>query len=155
MTTAVEVEEAQAIITAYGEAFAKAGAAAYHGPREKLAENIVRITLDFFEDPEWQPKLLQALRTATASKEGAEPMRNLFSAQVFAQAGVALEEDPLSIDELAGKLSIKPIHINASAAQLWGVFLMRYVLGVEPIASASIDEIVTLLTPTVERYIVG
>ncbi|MEV7346317.1 hypothetical protein [Streptomyces sp. NPDC093544] len=155
MSTAAEVEEASAIITAYGQAFAKAGAAAYNGPREKLAENIVRLTLEFFEDPEWQPQLLQAVRTATADKEGAEPMRNLFSAQVFAQAGAALEEDPLSIDELAGKLSIKPIHINASAAQLWGVFLMRYVLGVEPIASASVDEIVELLAPTVERYIVG
>jgi len=155
MSTATEVEEASAIITAYGQAFAKAGAAAYHGPREKLAENIVRLTLEFFEDPQWQPQLLQALRTATTGKEGAEPMRNLFSAQVFAQAGTALDEDPLSIDELAGKLSIKPIHINASAAQLWGVFLMRYVLGVEPIASASVDEIVELLAPTVERYIVG
>ncbi|MFF7451837.1 MULTISPECIES: hypothetical protein [unclassified Streptomyces] len=155
MSTATEVEEQQAIITAYGEAFAKAGAAAYNGPREKLAENIVRLTLEFFEDPEWQPRLLQAVRTATASEEGAEPMRNLFSAQVFAQAGVALDEDPLSIDELAGKLSIKAININASASQLWGVFLWRYVLRVEPIASASIDEIVELLTPTVQRYIVG
>ncbi|MFD7100561.1 TetR/AcrR family transcriptional regulator [Streptomyces xanthophaeus] len=155
MSTAAEVEKAQAIITAYGEAFAKAGAAAYLGPREKLAESIARITLEFFEDPEWQPQLLEAVRIAVASDEGAEPMRKLFSAQVFAQAGVALDEDPLSIDELAGKLSIKAIAINASASQLWGVFLWRYVLRVEPIASASVDEIVELLTPTVERYIIG
>jgi hypothetical protein len=155
MSTAVEVEESSAVITAYGQAFAKAGAAAFNGPRDKLGETIVRLTLEFFEDSEWQPKLIQTLRTANTSKEGAEQFGNLFSAQVFAQAGVALNDAPLSLDELADKLGINPLRINSSAAQLWGVFLFRYVLGVQPIASASVDQIVEIVAPTIQRYIVG
>jgi hypothetical protein len=155
MSTATEVEESSAVITAYGQAFAKAGAAAYNGPRHKLGETIVRLTLEFFEDSEWQPKLIQSLRTANNSKEGAETMGNLFSAQVFAQAGVELDDAPLSIEELAGKLGINPLNINSAAAQLWGVFLFRYVLGVQPIASASVDQIVEVVGPTVQRYVVG
>ncbi|WP_327292010.1 TetR/AcrR family transcriptional regulator [Streptomyces sp. NBC_01198] len=155
MSTAIEVEESSAVITAYGQAFAKAGAAAFNGPRDKLGETIVRLTLEFFEDAEWQPKLIQTLRTANTSKEGAEQFGNLFSAQVFAQAGVALNDAPLSLDELADKLGINPLRINSSAAQLWGVFLFRYVLGVQPIASASVDQIVEIVAPTIQRYIVG
>lgn len=155
MSTAIEVEESSAVIAAYGQAFAKAGAAAYSGPREKIGETIVRLTLEFFEDPEWQPKLRQSLRTANNSEEGAVPMGNLFSAQVFAQAGVALGDAPLSIDELADRLGINPLNINSSAAQLWGVFLFRYVLKVQPIASASVDQIVAVVAPTLQRYIAG
>ncbi|CAG6396468.1 hypothetical protein NMG29_11785 [Streptomyces cocklensis] len=155
MSTAIEVEESSAVITAYGQAFAKAGAAAFNGPRDKLGETIVRLTLEFFEDSEWQPKLIETLRTANNSKEGAEVMGNLFSAQVFAQAGVIFDDAPLTIDELSDKLGINPLNINSSAAQLWGVFLFRYVLGVQPLASASVDQIVEVVAPTLQRYIVG
>ncbi|MDQ0585844.1 hypothetical protein [Streptomyces rishiriensis] len=50
-----------------------------------------------------------------------------------------------------------PAHIdnNASASQLWGVSLWPYVLRGEPTASASADEIVEPLMPSVERHIIG
>jgi hypothetical protein len=43
--------------------------------------------------------------------------------------------------------------MNAAVGQMIGVVLLRYVLEVEPIASASEEEIVELLAPTLQRYL--
>jgi hypothetical protein len=44
------------------------------------------------------------------------------------------------------------LRINAAAGQMIGVMILRYVLAVEPIASATEDELVELLAPTLQRY---
>jgi hypothetical protein len=41
------------------------------------------------------------------------------------------------------------------ASQLIGVVMARYVLRVEPLASASADELVAAIGPTVQRYLTG
>ena len=41
------------------------------------------------------------------------------------------------------------------ASQVLGLILTRYVLEVEPIASMSVDDLVEIYAPTIERYLTG
>ena len=75
------------------------------------------------------------------------------SSQLFARVAEALKVSPLNIDQAAGILNVSPLNLNAAAAQVWGVVMLRYVLTIEPIASASQEEIITLLSPTIQRYL--
>ena len=45
------------------------------------------------------------------------------------------------------------LRVNLAAAHLIGVAVLRYALRVEPIASASADELVAWLTPTLTHYL--
>jgi len=47
----------------------------------------------------------------------------------------------------------RELRIELAAGQLVGVALLRYVLAVEPIASASTSQLVELLTPTLNQYL--
>jgi hypothetical protein len=44
---------------------------------------------------------------------------------------------------------------NLVATQVVGLMLMRYVVRLEPLASASHDEVVRLVAPNVQRYLTG
>ncbi|MDI3390570.1 hypothetical protein QIS99_30900 [Streptomyces sp. B-S-A8] len=138
-----------------GAGLAEASAASLSGPREQLAESLLRSALTRWEDPEVRPKLLATLTAATTSKEGAEQLRDFLYSQLFAQVGIALEDKPMDIEQVAEKLDVPAININAAAAQVWGVVLYRYVLEMEPIASASSEELIDLLSPTIQRYLLG
>jgi uncharacterized protein YjeT (DUF2065 family) len=47
------------------------------------------------------------------------------------------------------------LRVATAAAQLVGVVLLRYVIGVPPLATASDEEIVALVAPTLQRYLTG
>lgn len=155
MSQVAQTEEGMAALTSLGAGLAQAGAASLSGPREQLAESLLRSALARWEDPEVRPKLLATLAAATASKEGAEHLRDFLYSQLFAQVGIALQDRPMDIEQVARTLGVPAININAAAAQVWGVVLYRYVLGMEPMASASPEELIALLSPTIQRYLLG
>jgi hypothetical protein len=45
------------------------------------------------------------------------------------------------------------LRANAIAAQIVGLMLLRYVLAIEPLASAGHDEVVALVAPAVQRHL--
>lgn len=155
MSDATRLEEGSAALTTLGSALAQAGAESLSGQREQLAESLLRTALTKWEDPEAKPQLLAAFQAATASEAGAARMREFMSSQLFRQLGESLETAPMDIDQVAEALEVPPININAAQAQVWGVGILRYVLEVEPLASASVDEVVELFAPTIQRYLVG
>lgn len=147
-------EEGMAALSSLGAGLAEASAASLSGPREQLAESLLRSALARWEDPEVRPKLLATLAAATTSRQGAEDLRDFLYSQLFAQVGIALQDKPMDIEQVAERLDVPAININAAAAQVWGVVLYRYVLEMEPIASASSEELIALLSPTIQRYLV-
>ncbi|MFD8572223.1 hypothetical protein [Streptomyces sp. NPDC059639] len=142
-------------LSSLGAGLAQASAESLSGPREQLAESLLRSALTRWEDPEVRPKLLATLAAATTTQEGAEQLRDFLYSQLFAQVGIALEDKPMDIEQVAETLDVPAININAAAAQVWGVVLYRYVLKMEPIASASGEELIALLSPTIQRYLLG
>jgi hypothetical protein len=155
MSGATEAKEGSAILGTYAGALADAAATAHTGPREEMGERLIRTFLAFWEDPERRPQLLETVRSAVAGGPGATQMRDFMSSQLFSQVGGALKTEPMNLDQAAEELKVPPLNLNAAAAQVWGVIMLRYILQIEPMASASADEIVAVLSPTIQRYLVG
>jgi hypothetical protein len=152
MSEAVEVEGSAALV-AYGRAIAQAGAAALSGPREELGERLVGALLKTFDDPETGPQTLEAFRIAVASDEGAARMREWMLSQLPAQGAAALGKSATDLEEATTELlQVPPLHANAAAAQVWGLIILRYILKIEPVASASHEEVLSLVAPTIQRY---
>ncbi|MFD4634798.1 hypothetical protein ACFVYR_37025 [Streptomyces sp. NPDC058284] len=138
-----------------GDALARAGAASLTGRRAELAEGLLRAALSRWEDPQVRPQLLAAFSAVFTGEEGAAQMRDFMSQQIFRQLAASLQEEPRDFDEVARALGVPPMNINAAQAQVWGVAVLRYVVRLEPLASASVDDVVALIAPTIQRYLVA
>lgn len=113
------------------------------GPRDAVGERFVGFTLDLWERPEVRPLLLGLVRSATTDPVAAAMMRRL------------IEEGPLLA--IATALDRPDARLRASLAgsQFIGLLLARFVVGVEPLASAERELVVAAVGPTIQRYLVG
>ncbi|GAA2424675.1 TetR family transcriptional regulator [Actinomadura vinacea] len=108
-------------------------------PRERLGEMMVRTFLEVWDDADRRAPILALLRSAMTNERAAVMMRQFVSTALFGKVHETHR--------------IPMLRINAAAGQMVGVMLLRYVLEVEPIASATGEELVDLLAPTVQRYL--
>jgi AcrR family transcriptional regulator len=109
------------------------------GPREQLGERIVRFFVQAWRNPETGPPLQALLRAAASSDAGAATMRQFVENVMFPR--------------LSSLLGVPQLRLSGAFAQLIGYALGATVIGVEPLASASEDELVALLAPSVQRYL--
>ncbi|MFB4320169.1 TetR family transcriptional regulator [Actinomadura sp. 21ATH] len=108
-------------------------------PRERLGETMVRVFLGVWEDADRRAPILAMLRSAMTNEQAATMMRQFVSSALFGRA--------------AETHGIPMLRLNAAAGQMVGVMIFRYVLKVEPIASADTEELVELLSPAVQHYL--
>lgn len=111
------------------------------GPREQIGEAFVRTFLAVWDDPDRRAPILALLRSAMTNDRAAVMMRQFLTSALMGRAAELYE--------------IPRLRLNAAAGQMVGVMILRYVLEVEPIASATEDELVELLAPTLQRYLDG
>ncbi|MEU1121922.1 MULTISPECIES: hypothetical protein [unclassified Streptomyces] len=138
-----------------GGALARAGAASLSGERAELAQSLLRAALSKWEDPAARPQLLAAFSAVFTGEDGAAQMRDFMSRQIFRQLADSLQEPAKDFEEVARALGVPPMNINAAQAQVWGVAVLRYVVKLEPLASASVEDVIALVSPTIQRYLVG
>lgn len=108
-------------------------------PADRLGETMVRLFLEVWGDPERRAPIVAMLRSAMTNEQAAAMMREFIGREVF---GRIVERRQLS-----------PLKANAAAGQMVGVVILRYVLRLEPLASATDEEVVELLAPTLQRYL--
>jgi AcrR family transcriptional regulator len=113
------------------------------GPDE-VAELMVRFVFSIWRDANSRAPFLALLRSATGSETGAAMMRAFISSALFARVA---EHLPVAPD--------LPLRINLAAAHIVGVALMRYVIAVEPLASADEEEVIRRLLPAIRGYFAG
>lgn len=113
------------------------------GPEAEIGERFVGYILDLWDRPEIRPLLMGLVRSATTDPVAAAMMRRL------------LEEGPLLA--IASALDRPDARLRASLAgsQFVGLLLARFVVGVEPLASAERETVVRTVGPTIQRYLVG
>lgn len=153
MSETVEEKERSAAVESLSGVLGEAGAAALRGSRERLGEGLLRGAFTLWEDPRVRPKLLGILQAAVNGEEGAAQMREYLTHKVFEEAGKAIGIARMDLFQAAETLKVPAVNINAAVAQTWGVVLLRYVVKLEPIASASVDELIDLVSPTIQRYL--
>ncbi|MFG2087905.1 MULTISPECIES: TetR family transcriptional regulator [unclassified Spirillospora] len=108
-------------------------------PRERLGEAMVHTFLDVWHDEERRAPLLAMLRSAMTNERAAALMREFIASALFGRAKQATDAPWLAI--------------QAAAGQMIGIMILRYVLRIEPMASASEEELVGLVAPTLQRYL--
>jgi len=114
------------------------------GPRDEAGVRLVRLVLGVWDSP-GGAAAVALLRTAVGNEWAARLMREFVVTQVLRRAVVALE-----IDEREA-----PMRSALVATQVAGLALIRYVLKVEPVASAPAEELVAAIGPGVQRYLTG
>ncbi|MET8689423.1 TetR family transcriptional regulator [Streptomyces sp. NPDC004732] len=131
-----------AITIAFAPAL-KAPAAIDEGPLDGVGERLTRFVLGVWENPATRAPLLAIVRSAVDNETAAAIFRRLISTQLLGR--------------IAGRLQVPDAELRAelAAAQLVGVAMLRYVIQVEPLASADVEQLVARLAPVVQGHLTG
>jgi AcrR family transcriptional regulator len=110
---------------------------------ERLGTTVVRTFLEAWEPPDSRLRLMAMLRSALTNEAAMGMIRDLLVREVFGPITEAL--------------GVPDAQLRATlvGSQLVGLAVMRYIGRIEPLASASVDELVAAVGPTVQRYLTG
>ena len=114
------------------------------GGRDALGHNVVRLLLRVWDGP-MQPAALALVRSAIGNEWTAKLLREFLVSRVLRKVVSTLGFDP----------DVRAARASLVASQLIGLVMTRYVLRLEPLASASHDSIVAAIGPNVQRYLTG
>ena len=111
------------------------------GPLDGVGERLTRFVLGIWENPTSRTPLLAIVRSAVNNDTAAAVFRRLVAAQLLRR--------------IAGRLDVPDAELRAelAAAQLVGVAMLRYVIKVEPLASADLERIVARVAPVVQGHL--
>jgi AcrR family transcriptional regulator len=113
-------------------------------PQDQLGAAVVRMLLHVWDGPA-RPAGLALLRSAVSNEWTAKLLREFLVSRVLRKVVSTLGFDP----------DVRAARASLVASQLIGLVMTRYVLRLEPLASASHDSIVAAVGPTVQRYLTG
>ncbi|OFI36644.1 TetR family transcriptional regulator [Arthrobacter sp. SW1] len=108
----------------------------------RRAEEIVLAVLRLWESPA-QHSLVAFLRGTIGSKAKTALLRELVSRTILQRI----------MDGLPGSPAERALRGNLVATQVVGLMLVRYVIRLEPLASAAPDEVVKMIAPNIRRYL--
>ncbi len=108
------------------------------------SEAIVRAVLRLWESPA-QHGLVAFVRGTIGSKAKTALLREMVARTILSRITAGLPGSPEEA-KMRG---------NLVATQVVGLMLMRYVVRLEPLASASQDEVVRLVAPNIQHYLTG
>ena len=114
------------------------------GPREQAGERLIRLVLSVWDSPAGTAALA-LVRSAMSNEWTARLMREFVVTQVLRRA-----VSELSMDEAEA-----PLRASLLATQIAGLIVVRYILKVEPVASADPETLVRVIAPNVQRYLTG
>jgi AcrR family transcriptional regulator len=114
------------------------------GDPDGLGERLVSMFLTVWDSPAGTAGV-GLLRSALSSDWTARLFREFVVTQVLRRVMAAV---PMRPDEA-------PLRVSLVASQLAGLAMVRYVIKVEPLASAPREVLVAAIGPTVQRYVFG
>lgn len=113
------------------------------GPRDGVGERVVRTFVGIWDAVPGQGPMLALLRSAVSSPQAAESLRDFLTRVVLGPLAAAAAPD-------------RPdLRAALMASQMVGLAVTRYVVRLEPVASAPADVLGPAIGPTVQRYLTG
>jgi AcrR family transcriptional regulator len=109
------------------------------GPREEFAQRFVRFFIRAWREPATGQRLQAVLRSAVSTEQGAASIRT-FAEQVL-------------LERVSGALGVSKLRVATAMTHLIGLMLGSTIIGIEPLASASEDELVALVAPVIAGYL--
>jgi AcrR family transcriptional regulator len=111
------------------------------GPRAEVGERLVRYVLEAFERPEVRRRGVTMIRVAVGSKVMSQPLVGFLSRELIGRIAGALDAPDATL------------RANLVASQIAGMIMTRYVVRLQAIADAPIDDLVARIGPTLQRYL--
>lgn len=112
------------------------------GGAEQAAEGLLRVFVSVWDDPDNRLPLLGLVRRLL-EPGGERLLRDGFLPVVLMPVG-----EQLGIER-------PEVRMPLVASQVLGLILVRYLLGVEPVASMSAEEVVAAYAPNLQRFLTG
>jgi AcrR family transcriptional regulator len=109
------------------------------GPREEVAQRILRMFLSLWREPESRQSFLALIRSVSTNERAAGMMRQ-FLEQVM-------------LTRVADALGISRLRLTGVMSQMMGIAMVRYIIGVEPIASVDDEELIAMVAPVIQHYL--
>lgn len=113
------------------------------GPGQ-VGERLVRTFLRVWDSPAGAAGVA-LLRSGVSNEWSARLLRELLTTQILRRVLAGLELDPAEA----------PLRVSLVASQVAGMAMMRYIIKLEPLASAPPETVVAAIAPTVQRYVTG
>jgi AcrR family transcriptional regulator len=114
------------------------------GGKEDVGENLLRTFIGVWDSPAGTAGAA-LIRSAMGSEWTARMLREFLTTQILRRVIKQLDLDPAEA----------PLRASLVASQIAGLAMMRYIIKLEPLASAPGETIVTTIGPTIQRYITG
>ncbi|WP_426998798.1 TetR family transcriptional regulator [Pseudarthrobacter sp. N5] len=108
------------------------------------AEAIIRAVMRLWESPA-QHGLVAFIRGTIGSKAKTALLREMVTRTILSRIMTGISGP-------AAEISMRS---NLVASQMVGLMLVRYVIRLEPLASATHDDVVRLIAPTIQHYLTG
>lgn len=105
---------------------------------EGMGERLVRFTLDVLRDPQAREDLMSLARTGVTAGQAALGVQELL------ERGV--------IDRVAGAIGVPDARMRSAliSSYLLGIAMTRYVVRLDPLASASDEEVIRMVAPVIQ-----
>ena len=113
------------------------------GGPDQVGRRLVRLLTRTWEDQQQRNPILTLLRAASSEPRAAELLGTFLRTQLF---------DPLLATLGSGRPELRS---ELAISQLAGLAMTRYILQLEPLASARPDDVARWVGPTVQRYLTG
>ncbi|MDT0569017.1 TetR family transcriptional regulator [Streptomyces sp. DSM 3412] len=129
-----------AVTLSFGPAM-QAPQAVEEGPLDGVGERLTRFVFGVWENPATRTPLLAVVRSAVNNEAAAAVFRRIIATQVLRR--------------IADRLEVPDAELRAelAAAQLVGIAMLRYVIKVEPVASADPEQIIKRVAPVVQAHL--
>jgi AcrR family transcriptional regulator len=114
------------------------------GGRGQIGERLVRTFLRVWDSPAGAAGVA-LLRSGVSNEWGARLLRELLTTQILRPVVAGLDLDPAEA----------PLRVSLVASQIAGLAMIRYIVKLEPLASAPPETVAAAIAPTVQRYITG
>jgi AcrR family transcriptional regulator len=108
-----------------------------------LGERVVRFFVTVWDEPATGGSFVALIRSVASHEESATMFREFVTERVLGRIAAALDQPDA------------PLRASLAASQLVGLAMARYVIRVEPLASAPREQVVAAMAPTLQRYLTG
>jgi AcrR family transcriptional regulator len=115
--------------------------AVHGGSREGAGERMARFMFGIWENPVTRLPLLAVMRSALTNEAAAAVLRGMIERRLLLR--------------MADELDVPNPEFRAqlAAGHMIGIAMLRYVIRMEPMASAPVEDIIAMVGPTLQRYL--
>ena len=113
------------------------------GPRDGLGERLLRWFLEQWDAAGEHSPMVMLVRSAVTHEESTRLLREFVTEQVLGRLAAAMDTPD------------RALRASLVGSQMIGLIMARYVVRVEPLASANRETLIAAVAPTLQRYLTG